>query len=161
MGLVELGYKRPAKALSAPVGFQVFGDATTEPEIELVATTSPPFKMFRILARDPRDSIELSVLSNLSPEPVKLRLPVQRARLALRAKTTLQGWGLERADVTVASSDGEASKGQIVVLEAPLGNLTADKLCSVTTGPRARLFAPNRPEAHSSLPPAQDLNLQP
>jgi hypothetical protein len=134
VGLVELGYKGPAKALSAPIGFQVFGDARTDPDIAQVGSTSPPFQIIRISASDPRDSVELQVVSNVSAEPVKLTLPVQRARLELRAKTRLQGWGLESTDVVVSASDGEGSKGQVVVLDAPRGTITPEKVVLAADG---------------------------
>jgi hypothetical protein len=128
VGLVEPGFKGPPKALPAAFRFQAFGDATTVPEVADVATTSPPFTAILVFATDPRDSVELQVFSNLSTKPVVLSLPVERARLFLRAKKNLQGWGLESADVTVSASDGPASKGQVVVLEAPLGNLTPEQV---------------------------------
>jgi hypothetical protein len=126
VGLVELDPSGKAKKLSAPIGFQVFGDASADPELAQVDSTSPPFTSIKIASRDPRDAIELRVVSNVSAEPVSVRLPVERARLVLRGKTLLQGWGLESTEVTVSASDGERSRGEVVVLSAPRGNLTPE-----------------------------------
>lgn len=128
VGLIELGHTGAAKTLSAPIRFQVLGDATAEPSIAQLASTSPPFTTIRVSARDVRAGVDLQVLSNVSAEPVKLTLPVRRAQLELRAKTRLQGWGLETAEVAVGASDGEASKGSRVVLSAPLGNLSPQQV---------------------------------
>lgn len=128
VGLVELGFKGPSKALSAGFNFQVFGDARTDPEMAIVSATAPPFVAMRVFADNPRDRVELQVVSNMSPDPVPLSLPVQRANLMLKGKQNLQGWGLESAEVTVSASDGSASKGQVVLLEAPVGNLSPEQL---------------------------------
>ena len=128
VGLVEPGFSGPPKSLPAAFRFQAFGDATTSPEVADVASTSPPFTAIRVFAPDPRDTLELQVFSNVSGKPIALSMPVERARLSLRAKKNLQGWGLESVDVTVSASNGSASKGQVVVLEAPRGNLTPEKL---------------------------------
>lgn len=134
VGLIELGYMGPAKTLSAPIRFQVLGDATADPSISQVASTSPPFTTVRVSARDVRAALDLQVASNVNAEPVKLTLPVKRAQLELRAKTRLQGWGLESTEVTVAATDSEASKGSLVVLEAPLGNLTPQRVTLTDQG---------------------------
>ncbi len=123
VGLVELDPQGPAKKLSAPIGFQVFGDARADPEITQVDSTSPPFRLIKIAASDPREAIELRVVSNVSAEPVSVRLPVARARLELKGKTSLQGWGLESTEVTVRASDGNTSRDEVVVLSARRGNL--------------------------------------
>ena len=128
VGLVELGFKGPAKALPWAVAFQVLGDATTIPELTDVSSTSPPFKLITVAANDPRDKVDLKVFST-GMEPVTVGVPVERAHLVLNTKTRLQGWGLESAVVTVSASNGSASKGQAVVLQAPaLGTLSTQTL---------------------------------
>jgi hypothetical protein len=128
VGLVELDRRGPAKKLSGSVGFQVFGEGRADPEIAEVGSTSPPFAPIRIAAPDPNEAVELRVVSNVSAEPVKVSLPVQRAELSLSAKRNLQGWGLESTEVTVSADNGEASEGEVVLLSAPLGNLSAQKV---------------------------------
>jgi len=128
VGLVELDGAGPAKKLSAPIGFQVFGDGRAEPEIAQIDSTSPPYTSIKIASPDPRDAVELRVVSNVSAEPVSLHLPVERARLALSAKPNLQGWGLESTEVTVQASDGSASRGEVVVLSASRGSLSGSRV---------------------------------
>ena len=128
VGLVELDGRGPAKKLSAPIGFQVFGDGRADPAIAQIDSTSPPYTSIKIATRDPREAVELRVVSNVSADPVSVRLPVERARLALSAKPRLQGWGLESADVTVSAGDGEASRGEVVVLAASRGSLSLPKV---------------------------------
>ena len=124
VGLVELGVKGPPKPLPTWVTFQTLGAVVANPEEAEVKTTAPPFRRIAIAARAPGDKVELRVFST-GMDPVVVVMPVERARLQLAAKPRLQGWGLESTEVTIAASDGAASKGQEVVLQPPaLGTLT-------------------------------------
>lgn len=114
------------RKLEGSFAFEVIGDVTTDPEVVRVGSVSPPFSVFKVSIREPGEAVELRVHSSVSRLPVSLTLPVRRAQLTLRAKTHLQGWGLESTEITVAGSDREASRGDVVLLELRQGRGNLD-----------------------------------
>lgn len=120
VGLVAVDGKSARRGIGEPVTFQVIGAGDTDPDVAQVDGTSPPFATIRVAAVDPTDPLRLEVRSTGMKE-IALMMPVQRAKLELSAKTRLQGWGLERTEVAVVASDGAASAGLPVTLQAARG----------------------------------------
>jgi hypothetical protein len=101
VGVVEIG-GRTARQLSEPIIFQVIGAVTATPALARAESTAPPYQTITI-ASNSAEPVDVQVVSNVTPEGVKLTLPVQPALFVRVTPPRIQGWGLETADVLVQS----------------------------------------------------------
>ncbi|MFL6197428.1 MAG: hypothetical protein ACJ75H_24795 [Thermoanaerobaculia bacterium] len=103
VGVVDLGGGRATRQLSEPIIFQVIGAVTATPEFAQAKSTAPPYQTITLVSDSADIPADLQVVSNVTPEGVKLTLPVQPALFVRVTPRQIQGWGLETADVLVQS----------------------------------------------------------
>lgn len=103
VGVVDLGGGRATRQLSEPIIFQVIGAVTATPEFAKAESTAPPYQTITLVSDSADTPADLQVVSNVTPEGVKLTLPVQPALFVRVTPQRIQGWGLETADVLVQS----------------------------------------------------------
>jgi len=103
VGVVDLGGRRATRQLSEPIVFQVIGAVTAMPEFAKAESTAPPYQTITVVSDSADAPIDVQVVSNVTPEGVKLTLPVQPALFVRVTPPQIQGWGLETADVPVQS----------------------------------------------------------
>lgn len=103
VGVVELGGGRATRQLSEPIVFQVIGAVTAIPELAKAESTAPPYQTITVVSDSADAPVDVQVVSNVTPEGVRLTLPVQPALFVRVTPPQIQGWGLETADVLVQS----------------------------------------------------------
>jgi hypothetical protein len=125
VGVIEVGGGQ-TRALSAPIAFQVIGEVATEPDMVSVPQTAPPYRMIKIVADTPEPEVKVTVVSNVAPAGEELILKV-RPSLALKVTpSSIQGWGLETAEVLVSAQSLKADHDRTVQLSSTLGRLSAN-----------------------------------
>jgi hypothetical protein len=103
VGVVDIGGRRATRQLSEAIVFQVIGAVTAIPELVRAESTAPPYQTITIVTDSADAPVDVQVVSNVTPEGVKLTLPVQPALFVRVTPPQIQGWGLETADVLVQS----------------------------------------------------------
>jgi hypothetical protein len=128
-GVVDKKQPASRQTLPVPVSFLVTADVdaiSPSGSIEL-AHTNLPFVPLTLSAKSPRDPVMVHVRSSLSPgAPVDFKVEVIRPELAIEVSPkTIQGWGLEEADVTVTAKRLLQPAGTEVTFSTTKGGLAA------------------------------------
>jgi hypothetical protein len=123
VGVVELGGSGgAARPLPAPVIFQVIGPVAAPASVE-VRSTAPPYQDIAIAADSPADTIDLRIVSNVSPEGALLRVLVQPALFVRSTPSRIQGFGLETTRILVSARGLGAGGPRRVQLGTDLGHV--------------------------------------
>jgi hypothetical protein len=125
VGVIEVDGKR-SRTLSAPIAFQVLGPVTADPDPVSTDRTAPPYKEVRIFAEAPDPQVDVTVVSNVTPAGEKLTLRVRPSMGVRVSPASIQGWGLETANVLVRAQ-GYAGGGTQVQLSTSLGRLSDNR----------------------------------
>lgn len=135
VGLQDLRDPTAAYELPQPINLLVSAAAhDVSPRQLAIDHTSLPFTDVAIGARDPADSLEITVQAGGSRDRATLSLPVVRPRLELSIeRPRIQGFGLETSEVTVRARGLTDPAGRIVTLSSgsgtePVGSLRAARV---------------------------------
>jgi hypothetical protein len=130
VGLQDLRDPAAAYELPRPINLLISAQAhDVSPRQLAIGHTSLPFADVAIRAREPADSLQVTVQASGTRHRAALSLPVVRPRLELSiARPRIQGFGLETSEVTVRARGLTAPAGRIVTLSSggrtePVGSL--------------------------------------
>lgn len=134
VGVVDIGGRRATRQLSEAIVFQVIGAVTAIPELARAESTAPPYQTITIVTDSADAPVDVQVVSNVTPEGVKLTLPVQPALFVRVTPPQIQGWGLETADVLVQSRALGPTANRQVQLSTDGGIITPTELTLSAAG---------------------------
>lgn len=132
VGVVDLGGR--TRQLSEPIVFQVIGAVTAMPEFARAESTAPPYQTITVVSDSADAPIDVQIVSNVTPEGVKLTLPVQPALFVRVTPPQIQGWGLETADVPVQSRALGPTTNRQVQLSTDAGIISPTELTLSAAG---------------------------
>jgi hypothetical protein len=158
-GVIDKKQPGSRQTLPVPVNFLVTADVDSispSGSIDL-DHTNLPFVPLTLSAKSPRDAVTLHVRSSLSPSaPVNFEVDVLRPELTIDVSPkTIQGWGLEEADVTVTAKRLLQPAGTEVTFSTTKGGLatTTTKLTADGIGgTRIRSIGLGRARVSSASP---------
>ena len=133
VGVVALGIQAP-RQLSKPILFEVIGSVATKPKFVTVKSTAPPYQTITVISDSADEPVDVQVVSNVTPEGVKLTIPVQPALFVRVTPSRIQGWGLETADVLVQSRALGPKTNRRVQLSTDGGIVTPTEISLSTEG---------------------------
>lgn len=134
VGVVDLGGRQATRQLSEPIVFQVIGAVTAIPERVKTESTAPPYETITVVSDSADEPVDVQVVSNVTPEGVKLTIPVQPALFVRATPPEIQGWGLETADVLVQSRALGPKTNRKVLVSSDAGIVTPTELTLSTDG---------------------------
>ncbi len=134
VGVVDLGGRQATRQLSEPIIFQVIGAVTAIPDRVKAESTAPPYETITVVSDSADEPIDVQVVSNVTPEGVKLTIPVQPALFVRATPPRIQGWGLETADVLVQSRALGPKTNRRVLVSSDGGIVTPTELTLSTDG---------------------------
>ena len=126
VGVIEVG-GGAVRTLSAPIAFQVIGPVTSEPDTVTATQTAPPYREIRVQTDSPDSEVQITVVSNVAPSGETLTLKVRPSLAITVTPSSIQGWGLETADVLVSAQGFETAKNNRLQLSTTLGRLSANQ----------------------------------
>lgn len=123
VGFVELG-SSTEHPLDGNFAFQIQGPVTSDPAVARVTRTAPPFEVIRVSSDDPGPEIRLTVRSTVNPEGAPLTMKVVRPEVEVRVSPpSIQGLGLETADIVVNSKAPQVTRGLRIQLASDGGRV--------------------------------------
>ncbi len=137
VGVIEVG-DGGARALSAPIAFQVLGPVQTVPDTVSIERTAPPYRDVQVIADAPDAEVRVTVVSNVAPAGEELVLKVRPSLGVTITPSHIQGWGLETADVLVSAQAADTSRDNVLQLSSTLGRLSATE-ATLDKGGNARV----------------------
>jgi hypothetical protein len=115
------------RTLSAPIAFQVIGPVTSEPDTVTATQTAPPYREIRVQTDSPDAEVQVTIVSNVAPSGETLTLKVRPSLDITVTPSTIQGWGLETADVLVSAQGFASGRDNRLQLSTTLGRLSANQ----------------------------------
>jgi len=118
VGLEDERQPAQSRPLGRMIQMLVTGEAESiAPSAVAINHTNLPFLPVEIKARNPSDVITVRVRPEFDPEGINLPVPVVRPKLTVRASPrTIQGYGLETADLVIRVQGGPPNSSNVVTL---------------------------------------------
>lgn len=138
VGLVALSEGGTSK-LATPVPFRVAGDLTTTPTTLLVDHVGPPYGEIAVATPALSAPMDVQVSSAAAPEPVSVTLSSQPALRLVARPASIQGLGLQSADLTFEIVGPRRGGNADVQLAASLGTLSETSFRFLAGHARAQL----------------------
>ncbi len=113
--------RQPTQSRPLGRGIQILltGADSIEPSSVAIDHTNLPFQIVEIKARNPSDEITVRLRPDFDPEGIELPVPVVRPELSILASpSSIQGYGLETADLTVRVVGGAPDGSEVVLVSA-------------------------------------------
>lgn len=125
-GIIDKQSPDSQETLPTPVNFEVTADAdSVTPGAVSLNHTNLPFAPLTLVAASPGDTVSVQIRPSFAvTEPVKVGLSVIRPELSIQISPgSIQGWGLEQADITIEAKGMEQPENAEVRLSATKGAL--------------------------------------
>lgn len=136
LGVVDGDSPNESRRLPSAIQMQIVApnDAASPTSIS-IPNQGLPFQNVSLKSVAPPEPFTIKVLASFDTEGTVVPVPVQRSSLIISVTpNSINGYGVESADVTVRSSDGGEAAGSVIVLSATRGILADTRLKLDSTG---------------------------
>jgi len=127
--ILEESGQSQSKKLSQPVSFAVASDAdeVVPKDASIDHSNFPPLEI-RFASLNPSDSVQLTFITSTNPQGYRKYLPVEPILSVEAADTVLEGFGIERTNITVTMKPPGSGQVHALHISSSLGSLDPEEI---------------------------------